>query len=93
MKKKLHLGKPTLRSIEIQILAILQTLYRGKLEISKITPKRTNTGIFLWVKFNTNEPADPQSRIFAMQRVGECCDVWLETPASPHFKTSNNDAA
>ncbi len=84
MKKKITLGKPTLRSVEIQIASILQHLFKGDIDIKKIQPIRTNTGNVLSAHFETaKEPGVPHIRIFAMQRVGSCCDVWLEGPSNP----------
>ncbi len=94
MKKKLTLGKPTLRSIEIQILAILQPLFEGGIEILKIQPKRTDTGNMVLVGFRAlNEPDVRRSRIFGMQRYHDCCDIWLEAPAIHQTTTTGNDGA
>ena len=94
MKTKLHLGKPTLKSIEIQILAILEPLFEGGIEILKIQPKRTDTGNMVLVGFRAlNEPEVRRSRIFGMQRYHDCCDIWLETPSTLPTKTTDTNSA
>lgn len=79
--KKLKLGKSTLHSIQLQIETILESAHSGEIEISKIKPKRTGTGIFLLAKYRTTaDPSLPQSKFFAMFRNGGSCDIWLENP-------------
>jgi hypothetical protein len=94
MKKKIHLGKKTLVSLEVQITTILTVLDRTDVIIDKMKPVRHNTGNFVLVTYHTlAEPEDPRSRCFAHQKVRDCCDVWLESP--PEFNNSHpgNNAA
>jgi hypothetical protein len=94
MKTKIQLGKPTLRSIEIQVLTILQPLFEGGIEILKIRPKRTDTGNMVLVGFKVlNEPEVRRSSVFAMQRYHNCCDIWLEGPSTPPTKTTETNSA
>lgn len=80
MKTKLSLGKKTLRSIEFQVTTILQTLHDGAIEISKIRPHRTDIGNHVWITYRTAvAPEKTMCRNFALQRIGECCDVWLDS--------------
>jgi hypothetical protein len=82
MKKKIHFGKKTLMSLEFQITTILTHLNRTDVQIDKMKPVRHNTGNFVIVTYHTiPEPKVPRSRYFAHQKIGNCCDVWLETPA------------
>jgi hypothetical protein len=91
--KKLTLGKKTLLSIHGQIETILASIHGGKIEIKKVKPQRTNTENFLWVNYRiSTEPQLTRGRIFAMQRVGNCCDVWLESPSN-RCGDGENDAA
>ncbi|MEO8615180.1 MAG: hypothetical protein ABI600_08580 [Luteolibacter sp.] len=79
--KKLTLGKKTLQSIHLQLETILKSVHGEEIKIKKVKPQRTGTGNFLLAKYRT--VADPQltrSRYFAMVRIGECCDIWLEKP-------------
>ncbi len=90
--KKLIFGKKTLRSIHLQVETILKPTEGGDVEILRVTPQRTDTGNFLFVQYST--AVDPQLkriRYFATQRVGPCCDIWLETPAN--HCDQNNSAA
>lgn len=81
MKKKIHLGKKTLMSLELQITTILTSLIRTEVRIDKMEPVRHNTGNFVIVTYHSIiEPELPRSRYFAHQKIGDCCDVWLETP-------------
>ena len=92
--KKLTLGFRTLQSLELQITTILQSIHGGEIAIRKIIPQRTDTGNHVCVKFNTpTEPDQPRSRIFAIQRIGDCCDVWLEGPGGHNEQNPTNDAA
>lgn len=87
MKKKIHLGKKTLMSLELQITTILTSLNRTEVRIDRMKPVRHNTGNFVYVTYHTvAEPEVQRSRFLAHQKVRECCDVWLESP--PEF---NND--
>lgn len=82
MKKKINLGKKTLMSIEIQIAAILTSLSRTEARVRKLQPIRCHAGNYIHVTYHTiTEPEVPRSRYFAHQKIGDCCDVWLETPA------------
>lgn len=81
MKKKIHLGKKTLMSLELQITTILASQHRAEVRIDKMNPVRHNTGNFIIVTYHTiGEPEVPRSRYFAHQKIGDCCDVWLESP-------------
>lgn len=92
--KKLTLGKRTIQSLELQITTILSSMHGGDIAIRKIIPQRTDTGNHVCVKFNTPaEPLQTRSRIFAIQRIGDCCDVWLEGPGSHYGQNPTNDAA
>lgn len=82
MKKKIHLGKKTLMSIEIQIASILTSLSRMEAHVRKLQPVRCHAGNYIHVTYHTiAEPEVPLSRYFAHQKIGDCCDVWMETPA------------
>ena len=92
--KKLTLGKRTIQSLELQIMTILQSIHGGDVAIRKIIPHRTDTGNHVCVRFNTPaEPEQMRSRIFAIQRIGNCCDVWLDGPGSHCGQSPTNDAA
>jgi len=81
--KKLTIGNKTLHSIHLQIVTILESVHGEEIKILKVKPQRTGTGNFLLAKFRT--AADPEmtrSRYFAMVRFNNCCDIWLENPAS-----------
>lgn len=93
-KSKLTLGRLTIQSIELQVTTILKSIHGGGIVIRKINPLRTDTGNFVSVQFKT--PADPQlrqSRIFAIQRIGNCCDVWLDGPGIAFDQGPTTDAA
>lgn len=91
--KKLTLGKKTLLSINGQIVTILESIHGGRVKLNKIKPQRTDIGNFVRAYFNTlNEPDIPKISVFAMQRVNDCCDIWLESPANT-FHTSSNHSA
>ena len=93
-KNKLTLGHKTLKSIDLQVVTILQSIHGSGIAIRKIIPRRTDTGNYVCVKFNTPaEPEQTRSRIFAIQRIGDCCDVWLEGPGSPFEQDPTNHAA
>ena len=92
-KIKLTLGRLTIQSIELQVTTILKSIH-GRIVVLKINPLRTDTGNFVLVQFKI--PADSQlkqSRIFAIQRIGNCCDVWLEVPESRFAQNSTKGAA
>ena len=92
--KKLTLGFTTLQSLELQVTTILSSIYGGDIAIQKIIPHRTIVGNHVCVKFNTAaEPQQTRNRIFGIQRIGNCCDVWLEGPGSPFEQNPTNDAA
>ena len=92
--KKLTLGFRTLQSLELQITTILSSMHGGEIAIRKIIPQRTDTGNHVCVKFNApDDPDQTRSRIFAIQRIGNCCDVWLEGPGSHYGQNPTNDAA
>ncbi|MDP3849511.1 MAG: hypothetical protein Q8Q59_03335 [Luteolibacter sp.] len=94
MKKKIHLGKKTLMSLEIQITTILTSLNRTEVRIDKLKPVRHNTGNFVLVTYHT--VADPGvlcSQYCAHQKVGDCCDVWLESPPAHTDRITNTCAA
>ena len=94
MKTKLHLGKITLTSIAMQATTIFESLLGGPIEIKKLKPHRLNAGNFVLVKFiSSAQPEPKRSRLFAIQRIGDCCDVWLEGPADLDGTNLNNDAA
>lgn len=95
MKKiKLSLGRKTLRSIEFQVTTILQSLHVGAIEIRKIRPHRTDIGNYVWITYRTSiDPERLFCRNFAMQRVGECCDVWLDSPSNQFRRDIDNNAA
>lgn len=81
MKKKIHLGKKTMMSLEFQITTILASLSKTEVRIDKLKPVRHNTGNFIIATYHTiTEPEVPRSRYFAHQKIGDCCDVWLESP-------------
>jgi hypothetical protein len=91
--KKLTPGKKTLLSIHGQIETILAAIQGEEIELKKVKPQRTNTENFLWVDYRiSTEPQLIRGRIFAMQRVGDCCDVWLESPSN-RCGVGGNDAA
>ena len=92
--KKLTLGFRTLQSLELQVTTILKSIHGGRIVIQKIIPHRTDIGNLVCVKFNTAaERERTRSRLFAIQRIGNCCDVWLEGPESPFEQNPPNDAA
>jgi hypothetical protein len=93
MKKKIHLGKKTLMSLEFQITSILTSLTRTEVSIDRMKPVRLDTGYFIHVRYHTlAEPEIQRSRYFAHQKIGDCCDVWLESP--DHRRPGmDNDAA
>ena len=92
--KKLTLGFRTLQSLELQITTILQSIHGEDVAIRNIIPQRTDTGNHVFIMFNLlAEPEQTRSRIFAIQRIGNCCDVWLEGPGSPREQNPTNDAA
>ena len=95
MKKiKLSLGSKTLRSIEFQVTTILHSLHAGAIEIRKIRPHRTALGNYIWITYRTSiDPERSFCRNFAMQRVGECCDVWLDSPSNDFMQIIDTDAA
>ena len=95
MKTKLHLGKKTLASISLQVTTILESLLGGSTEIKQMKPHRLNAGNFVLVRFiSSAQPEMERSRLFAVQRIGDCCDVWLEGPADlDETNQLNNDAA
>ena len=94
MKKKLTLGKKTLLSIALQIESILQSLHNGEIEILKINPHRTDTGVSLLATYRTRlDPLIERRGHFAHQRVAGCCDVWLEGQAEMIGLNSSNNAA
>lgn len=94
MKKKINLGKMTLRSIEIQITTILTTLNRTDVIIDRMKPVRYDTGNFILVTYHTvADPEVQRSRYFAHQKVRDCCDVWLESPPEFNNKQPGNNAA
>jgi hypothetical protein len=92
--KKLTLGKTTLHSIEIQVISMLRSLHEGEFEIRKITPLRKTSGSFVRVDFRTSSnPSKTHARVFAVEKVGDCCDVWVEPETYSHGKTTNKEAA
>lgn len=87
MKKKIHFGKKTMKSLELQITSILTSINRSEVRIDRIKPVRHDIGNFVFVTYHTvAEPEVQRSRFLAHQKVRDCCDVWLESP--PEF---NND--
>ena len=93
-RTKLTLGKKTIRSIELQVTTILQSLHRGAIEITKTRPHRTNIGNFAWITYRT--AIDPELTLscnFALQRVGDCCDVWLDSLPNQFRRIISGDAA
>jgi len=95
MKKiKLSLGSKTLRSIEFQVSTILQSLHDGAIEIRKIRPHRNDIGNHAWITYRTSiDPKLLLCRNFALQRVGECCDVWLDSPSNDFRQIIDTNAA
>ena len=92
--KKLTLGKKTLHSIQIQVISTLRSLHGGELVISKVTTLRKTSGNFVRVDFRTSANlGQTQSRVFAFEKVGHCCDVWLESETDSHGKHINKEAA
>ena len=92
--KKLTLGKTTLHSIEIQVISMLRSLHEGEFEIRKLTPLRKTSGSFVRVDFRTSSnPSITHARVFAVEKVGDCCDVWVEPETYSHGKTTNKEAA
>jgi len=92
--KKLTLGKTILHSIEIQVTSMLRSMHEGELEIRKLTPLRKTSGSFVRVDFRTSgNPGQTHGRVFALERVGDCCDVWLESETNSHGKNINKEAA
>ncbi len=79
--KKLSIGRKTMRSVEIQVSSILQSLHKAEVSIASIEPVRFNHGIYFLVGFHTSdEPGTHRSRYFAHQKFRDCCDVLLESP-------------
>lgn len=94
MKKKIHLGKKTLMSLELQITSILTSLSRTEARVRKMQPVRCHAGNYIHVTYHTvAEPEVPRSRYFAHQKVDDCCDVWLETPAEYDTVSQGGNAA
>jgi len=92
--KKLTLGKTTLHSIGIQVTSILRSLHEGEFEIRKLTPLRKTSGSFVRVDFRTSaNPGQTHGRIFALEKVGHCCDVWLESETNSRGQNINEEAA
>lgn len=84
----------TIRSIELQASTILESLHVGDIEIRKIRPFRKDIGNFVRITYHTS--MDPELLLcqnFALQRVGDCCDVWLDLPANQYSQNIGNDAA
>lgn len=93
-KTKLSLGKKTIRSIEFQVTIILQSMHAGAIEIRKVRPHRTNIGNYVWITYRASiAPEHDFCRNFAIQRIGDCCDVWLDAPPFQFSQSICNDAA
>lgn len=93
-KNKLHLGKKTLNSIAEQISIILASQFGKPVQLGRLHPHRRDAGNFVAAEFTVPEEPNPsRSRLFAIQRIGDCCDVWLEGPAELTAANSNNPAA
>ena len=93
-RTKLYLGKATICSIEFQVITILQSLHGGAIEIRKTRPHRTDIGNFVWITYRTAiDPELTLSRNFALQRVGDCCDVWLDSLPNQFRQIFSGDAA
>jgi hypothetical protein len=94
MKKKIHFGKKTMKSLELQITSILASLNRSEVRIDRIKPIRHDIGNFVCVTYHTvAEPEVQRSRYFAHQKVRECCDVWLESPPEINNDHPGSNAA
>jgi len=78
-KTKLNLGKRALLSATIQVSASLRSRYEGTIEILKMSPKWTEGGNKIVVKFRVGDPQRIILAVFAMQRIGDCLDLWLES--------------
>jgi len=92
--KKLTLGRTTIHSIKIQVTCILRSLHVGDFQIKKLTPLRRASGNFVRVDFRTSaDPGQTHGRVFAVERVGNCCDVWLEPEANLRGENFNQEAA
>ncbi len=93
-KRKLSLGGKTISSIEFQVAIILQPRHEGIIEIGKILPYKTDAGNFVGITFRTStNPKLALHRTFAIQKVGHCCDVWLDTPSNQFRKPTVIGAA
>jgi len=94
MKIKLSLGKKTIRSIEFQVTTILSNLHDGTIEIRNIRPHRTDIGNYVWITYRTSRDQNlTLSRNFALQRIGDLCDVWLDSPTNQINQITSTDAA
>jgi hypothetical protein len=80
--KKLTIGKKTMSSVKIQVVSILQSLHKADVALDSIEPVRFDHGNYFLVRYHKkDEPKTLCSRHFAHQKVRDCCDVWLESPA------------
>ena len=83
MRIKLSLGKQTIRSIEFQVTTILSHLHNGTIEIRKTRPHRTDMGNYVWITYRTSLDRNlTYRRNFSLQRIGDLCDVWLDSPSN-----------
>lgn len=90
--RKISFGKQTLNSIRIQIETILDTEHSTEVDLISLKPIGRNDGNFVLVRYSCAfDPSEQKSRLFAVKRFGDLCDVWLAGPESGEFH--NNDAA
>ena len=83
MKKKIHFGKKTMKSLELQITSILTSLNRSEVRIDRIKPVRHDIGNFVFEQYeNLRSKVQEQGRYVLL--------CHLNTPSRyPFFKSFN----
>jgi len=89
---KISFGRKTLTSIRLQIDIILEAQHRAEIEQLDLKPIARNDGNFVVAKYVcASDPENRRSRLFAVKRFGDFCDVWLAGPECGEYH--NGDAA